>query len=109
MQGKARVLFDSGSHKSFVTAKAALKYELPIQRKEWIRISTFGQIGKESGLREIVRFDIMPLCGGRGQALEAYFWPEISRMQNTEIPTRTVPRRNATLDCTWKSILVLDS
>ena len=58
-QGRVRVLFDSGSHRSFVTAKAALKYELPVERKEWITISTFGQKGKESGLREVVRFDII--------------------------------------------------
>ena len=37
-QGRVRVLFDSGSHRSFVTAKAALKYELPVERKEWITI-----------------------------------------------------------------------
>ena len=74
-QGRVRVLFDSGSHRSFVTAKAALKYELPVERKEWITISTFGQKGKESGLREVVRFDIKPLRGGRVQALEAYVVP----------------------------------
>ena len=76
-EGRVRVLFDSESHRSFVTAKAALKYELPVERKEWITISTFGQKGKESGLREVVRFDIKPLRGGRVQALEAYVVPEI--------------------------------
>ena len=67
-QGRVRVLFDSGRDRSFVTAKAALKYELPVERKEWITVSTFGQTGKESGLRKVVRFDKMPLlwrsCAG---------------------------------------------
>ena len=84
-QGRVRVLFDSGSHRSFVTAKAALKYELPVERKEWITISTFGQKGKESGLREVVRFDIKPLRGGRVQALEAYVVPEISHISNEHV------------------------
>ena len=47
-------MFDSGGHRFFVTAKEALKYELPVERKEWIRISTFGEKGKESGLREVI-------------------------------------------------------
>ena len=34
VQGRVRVLFDSGSHKSFVTAKAASNYGLEIVRKE---------------------------------------------------------------------------
>ena len=78
-------MFDSGSHRSFVTAKADLKYKLPVERKEWITVSTFGQKGKESGLREVVRFDIMPLRGGRVQALEAYVMPEISRISNEHV------------------------
>ena len=53
-QGRVRVLFDSGSHRSFITAKAANLYGLGIVRKEWLSISTFGQRVKDSGLREVV-------------------------------------------------------
>ena len=84
-RGRVRVMFDSGSHRSFVTNKAARKYELTVVRKEWITISTFGQRGKESGLREVVCFDVMPLRGGRVQALEAYVVPEISRISNEHV------------------------
>ena len=84
-QGRIRVLFDSGSHRSFVTAKAASKYDLPVVRKEWVTISTFGQKGKESGLREVVRFDIKPLNGGRVQVLEAYVVPVISHISNEHV------------------------
>ena len=62
---KGRVLFDSGSHRSFITAKAANSYGLGIVRKEWLSISTFGQRVKDSGLREVVRFDVMPLQGDK--------------------------------------------
>ena len=80
-QGRVRVIFDSGSHRSFV----ALKYELPVERKEWITISTFGQKGKESASREVGRFDIKPLHGGRVQALEAYVVPENSHIRNEHV------------------------
>ena len=40
---RIRVLFDSGSHKAFVTAKVARAYNLSVIRKEWLSISTFGQ------------------------------------------------------------------
>ena len=35
-QGRVRVLFDSESHRSFVTTKAASNYALEIVRKEWL-------------------------------------------------------------------------
>lgn len=34
VQGRVRVLFDSGSHKSFITVKAASDYGLEVVRKE---------------------------------------------------------------------------
>ena len=68
-----------------MTAKAASKYDLPVVRKEWVTISTFGQTGKESGLREVVRFDIKPLNGGRVQVLEAYVVPVISHISNEHV------------------------
>ena len=76
-QGRVRVLFDSGSHRSFVTTKAANNCELQIVRKEWHSISTFGHRSIDSGLREVARFDVMPLHGGKVQPIEAYVVPDI--------------------------------
>lgn len=84
-QGRVRVLFDSGSQRSFITAKAASNYDLEIVRKEWISIGTFGRKTRESGLREVVRFDVMPLQGGKVQMLEVYVVPEISRISNEHV------------------------
>ena len=84
-QGKVRVLFDSGSHRSFVTTKAASNYALEIVRKEWLSISTFGQRSMDSGLREVARFDVMPLHGGKAQPLEAYVVPNISHISNEHV------------------------
>ena len=83
--GRVRVLFDSGSHKSFVTTKAASNYGLEIVRKEWVTINTFGQTVKESGLREVVQFDVMPLQADRSLRLEAYVVPEISHISNEHV------------------------
>ncbi len=84
-QGRIRVLFDSGSHRSFITAKAANSYGLGVVRKEWLSICTFGQRVKESGLREVVRFDVMPLQGGKALRLEAYVVPAISHISNEHV------------------------
>ena len=51
-KGRVRVLFDSGSHRSLITVKAASSYDLGIARKEWLSISTFGQRTMESGLEK---------------------------------------------------------
>lgn len=83
--GRVRVLFDSGSQRSFVTAKTARNHGLGIVRKEWVAINTFGQVVKESGLMEVVQFDIMPLRADRSLRLEAYVVPEISNISNKHV------------------------
>lgn len=40
---RVRVLFDAGSHQSFITTRAVQTAGLPIKGNEWIEISTFGQ------------------------------------------------------------------
>lgn len=79
-QGRIRVLFDSGSHRSFVSARAASKYKT-VGRKEWLTISIVGR-KSESGLRDVVCFDVMPLRRGRAQMLEAYVVQEILHISN---------------------------
>ena len=85
IQGKVRVLFDSGSHKSFVTAKAETNYGLEIVRKEWVTINTFDQETKETGLREVVQFYVMPLQANRSLRLQAYVLPVISNISNKHV------------------------
>ena len=73
-QGRMRVLFDPESQRSFVTAKAARNHGLGIVRKEWVAVNTLGQVVKESGLMEVIQFDIMPLRADRSLSfrLEAF-------------------------------------
>ena len=63
-------MFDLGSHKLFVTAKAASNCGLEIIRKEWVTINTFGEKTKEAALREVVQFDVMPLQANRSLGLK---------------------------------------
>ena len=50
---RVRVLFDAGSHKSFITTRAVQLAGLREGRKEWIEISTFGQRARDSGMRGV--------------------------------------------------------
>ncbi|XP_014676190.1 PREDICTED: uncharacterized protein LOC106816151 [Priapulus caudatus] len=84
-QGKIRLLFDLGGHKSFVTIKAAPRYELEVIRKEWLGIKTFGVESKETSLRDVVKIDITALTGGKVTRVEAYVVPNISHIQNEHI------------------------
>jgi hypothetical protein len=74
---RVRVMFDSGSHKSFVTADVARAHNLKLFRKEWLSISTFGRKITESGLGDVVLIDLIPVSGGGNLTLEAYVVPEI--------------------------------
>lgn len=57
------VLFDEGSHRSFVTNRAGQAAEVPIKDKEWIEIGTFGQKTKDCGLRAVYELYGFPMQG----------------------------------------------
>ena len=75
---RVRVLFDPGSHPSFITSRAAQSAGLPIKVKEWIEISTFGQETKDCGMRAVYELDVSPLQGGERVKIEAYEFPYYS-------------------------------
>jgi hypothetical protein len=64
ISSRVRVMFDSGSHKSFVTVDIACMHNLKLLRKEWLSTSTFGRKTTESGLRDVVLIDLIPVSGG---------------------------------------------
>ena len=84
-QLRVRVLFDLGSHKSYVTAKTANAAGLKVVRKELLGLSTFGQKAKETEVRDVVCLDVMPLRCGKVLTLEAYVVPGISHVRNEHI------------------------
>ena len=82
---KVRVLFDSGSQKSFVTAKTVSKLGLNYVRKENLGIRAFGSNETDYALREIVNFSISPVNGGESVNVECFVVPEIASIVNEHV------------------------
>ena len=82
---RVRVLFDAGSHRSFITSKAAHRAQLASIRQEWLRISTFGQRSKDMCLRDVVEVKVSPTDGQKVIPIEGYVVPEISSIQNSHV------------------------
>ena len=79
---RVRVLFDTASHKSFISERVVRSLGLPVLRKEWLAVNTFGQRAVGSNLRDVVRVDVTPVGGGKIRSVEAFVVPEISRIHN---------------------------
>ena len=62
---KVRVLFDTGSHKSFVNRKIVKAAGVPVKRKEWIEIKSFGQEKAEGKLHDVFELEVLPVTGER--------------------------------------------
>ena len=63
---RVRILFDTGSHKSLITARAAASLEAQPLRKKWVALNTFGCKAVGSNLSEVMHVDLAPVGeGGR--------------------------------------------
>jgi hypothetical protein len=60
---RVRVLFDTGSHKSFVSRKVVKAAGVPAKRKEWIEIKSFGQEKAEGKLHDVFELEVLPVTG----------------------------------------------
>ena len=82
---KVRVLFDSGSQKSFVTSEAVCMLGLNVVRKENLGIRAFG--GNETGyaMRDVVSFNVSPVNGGESINDECFVVPEITTIVNEHV------------------------
>ena len=83
---RVRVLFDAGSHRSFVRAGVACLARLPpVTRQDWLAISTFGQRSRDMKLRDVIQVKVSPIGGESIINIEAYVVPEISSIPNTHV------------------------
>ena len=82
-EAKVRVLFDSGSHRSFVTSKAASLVNPKGLGRELLGINTFGQKCASAEQRDVVELKLEPVNGGL--SVEAYVVPDISTIPNGHI------------------------
>ena len=85
---RIRVMFDSGSHRSFITLKVAKDAGLKSKRKEWVEISTFGQAMVDRRLREVFEIEIRPVRIGEGTVIEAYGVSSIAQVKNEHVEVR---------------------
>ncbi|RUA05998.1 MAG: hypothetical protein DSY43_03210 [Gammaproteobacteria bacterium] len=81
-EGKVRVLFDAGSHRSFVTSSTVKVIRPSVVRQEWLGISTLGQKCEKAEIRDVVKLEIRPVAGEKAIVIEAYVVPKISSIQN---------------------------
>ena len=88
---RVRVLFDTASHKSFVTSRVVKSFELETLRREWLTVNTFGQRATGSNFWDVVGIDLTPVGGGKVMRIEAFVVPEISRVRNEHLE---IARRN---------------
>ena len=85
---RVRVLFDAGSQRSFITTKVVQSAGLQVKRQEWIKVCTFGEQTKESGLKGVCDLQMFPFQGGHGVKIEAYEVPTIAQIRNKHIEIR---------------------
>jgi hypothetical protein len=100
---EVRVLFDEGSHRSFVTAKAASL----VNPKD---IDTFGQKCTRSEQRDVVELKLKPLHGDKVIPVEAFVVPEMSSIQHAHIARKEYQHLKGTLfsDVCNQEVLEID-
>ena len=81
---RIRVLFDSGSHRSFITSRAVETNSISVVRTEWLSVTAFGE-KKQGALRDVVRVELSPLGGGKTLSSESYVVPEITSITNVHV------------------------
>ena len=84
-ESRVRVLFDTGSYKSFISAKAVSKLDLRPVRSERLRILPFGRREAGFSMREIVQISLHSLCGEKSVNLECYVVDDIADISNSHI------------------------
>jgi len=84
-EGKVRVLFDSGSHRSFITAKAVKALGLRPVRRETLVINAFGCRESEEKERDVVEFTLMPVKGGKNVKIACIVVNSIASISNIHV------------------------
>eukprot|EP00795_Rhopilema_esculentum_P014904 gene14904-biopygen4596 len=82
---RVRVLFDTGSHKSFNTAKAVGRLRLRPVRSEQLGIKAFGSKEAHVALRDVVQISLSLCNGGESVIIEAFVVKDIADIPNVHI------------------------
>ena len=79
-----RVLFDTGSQKTFISKKAASKLSVVPVRSEKLGIKAFGRSASEIEKRDVYELTVCPMFAGKSVSIEAYEVCEISCISNVK-------------------------
>eukprot|EP00794_Sanderia_malayensis_P019296 gene19296-biopygen16176 len=90
---RVRVLFDTGSHQSFISAEAVDRLELKADRRESLGIKAFGKKESEVEMRAIVKIELAPLDGGESVEVECFVVNEIAGIAKEQIESIKISER----------------
>ena len=82
---RVRVLFDTGSQRTFITAKAVGRLGLKPVREESLGIKAFGSNETNVAMREICELSLSSVGGGSNTVIEAFVVSDISTIANEHI------------------------
>ena len=84
-EGRVRVLFDCGSHRSFITLSAVEKLGLTSVKKENLSINVFGSIEAEGRVREVVELYLFPVGKGKEVKISCFVVESIGSISNVHL------------------------
>ena len=95
-ESKVRVLFDTGSHRSFISAKVVSRLGLRPVRSEKLGIKPFGSVEAEYRMRDIVEILLYSLSGDKCVQVECFVVEDIANISNchAEIAKKKYPHLN---------------
>ena len=110
---KVRVLFDTGSHKTFVTSRVVRGLSIGPKRVDPLGIKTFGSKMVDEKMREVVELELVSVNGKNRVKIEAYVVDRISDVSNehVEVVKKDYPHLSSVWFsdiCTSQDILEVD-
>ena len=71
-----------------MTQKVVERAGVPVKRREWVEIRTFGQEKCAGKLRDVLEVNVAPVKGGESIRMEVYCVESISQIRNEHVETR---------------------
>ena len=110
---KVRILFDTGSHKTFVTSRVVRELSIGPKRVDPLGIKTFGSKMVDEKMREVVELELVSVNGKNRVKIEAYVVDRISDVNNehVEVVKKDYPHLSSVWFsdiCTSQDVLEVD-
>ena len=92
-ESRVRVLFDTGSHTSFISAEAVDRIGLRPVRRETLSIQAFGSTDAQERVRDVVEIDLVSLNGKKRVKVLCFVVDDIASIANVhpEIVKKSYP------------------